>query len=120
VANGGGGHRLLSEARRERRVVSDEVWEDDFYGVQRLDEDVAGLEDHAHAALPDLSFELVTLVEYGVERDEKFQAITVARTVIDLIWEATMTGWTLFHSDACERQTPSTTDAETTDEIGRD
>ena len=69
VAYGGGGHRLLPEARGERRVVADEVWEDDLDGVLRLDELVVRLEDQSHAALPELAFEQVALVERGVEQD---------------------------------------------------
>ena len=98
VADGGRGHRLLPEARGERGVVADEVGEDDLDGVLRLDELVVRLEDEPHAALPELAFEQVALVERGVEVDEKLQAVTVARTVIDLVCEAAMAGRTLFHS----------------------
>ena len=112
VADGGRGHRLLAEARDERGVVADEVGEDDLDGVLRLDEDVAGLEDHAHAALAELALELVALVKHGVEGDEKIQALTVARTVIQLIGEAAMTGRALFHSDL--RTNPSGADARRT------
>ena len=97
VADGSRGHRLLPEARGERGVVPHQVGEDDLDGVLRLDELVVRLEDEPHAALPELAFEQVALVERGVEVDEKLQAITVTRTVIEVVCEAAMTGRTFFH-----------------------
>jgi hypothetical protein len=81
VSYGGGGHRLLTEARSERGVVPHEVWEDYLY-----------------RALTELALKQVALVERRVELYEKFQAVTVARTVIELVWEAAMAGRTFFHS----------------------
>jgi hypothetical protein len=59
VANGGGGECFLSKARRQHRIVSDEVGKNDFYCVRGFEEDVARLKDDAHAALPETAFEQV-------------------------------------------------------------
>ena len=50
---------FLAKARGEHRIVTDEIWQDDFYCVGSFEKDVTRLKHDAHTALPETALEQV-------------------------------------------------------------
>src|SRR5262249_27724630 len=97
VTNRGGRKCFLSKARGEHRIVADQIRKNDFYRVRGFEKDVSRLEDDAHAALAETSFEQVARVECRFTQKRRRGLITVLGTVINLIRVAAPTDWTLSH-----------------------
>jgi hypothetical protein len=54
---------FLSETRRQHRIVTDEIRQDDFDRMCGLQEDVSRLKHDAHATLPETALEQVAGVK---------------------------------------------------------
>src|ERR1044072_2336866 len=57
MTNGGGRECLLSETRREHRIITDEIRQDDVDLALGPEKDVARMKDHTHPALAEPSLE---------------------------------------------------------------
>jgi hypothetical protein len=54
---------FLTKPRRQHRVITDEIGQDDFYCMCSFEEDVPSLKDYSHASLAQSPFEEIAAIE---------------------------------------------------------
>src|SRR5687767_7119675 len=97
MSNGSGCQGLLTKAGNQHRVVAHQIRQDYLDGMGRFKKNVPSLKNNAHAPLTESFLQLVARVEDGLAHQRVSSHVAVLRTVVNIVWETTPTGWTFFH-----------------------
>ena len=97
MSDSSGGEGFLPETRDQHRVVTDQVWKNDFDCVSGFEKDMPSLIDDTHPAMSNPFVQLITTVEDRLSGNRLGSGIAIIGAMVDVIRIAAPTNWAFFH-----------------------